>query len=627
MADATFPLFPIASFLAFVLSLVPLTWHVQAWNSGTCAYMLWTATACLMSFVNSIVWKGNAIDVAPVWCDISSKLLLGASIGIPASGLCISRRLYKISSVRTVSITRKDKIRAIMVDLSIAVGIPVVIMILHVVVQPHRYDILEDVGCYAALYNTLPAYFLVLMWPLVLGTISFVFSALCLRAFYIRRLQFAQILAHNTSLNTSRYMRLMSLAILDMSCTIPLCAVSIYLGNYGVQLAPWISWDDTHYNFGRVGQIPALVWRTDRMYEISVEMTRWLPVACGFLFFGLFGFADEAMRHYKQVLAVVEKKVGLAPDSKLRGFKLPHPKWNDSKGAKGGLPVYASPAKDSADAFAARKKELYGTPTTDTFLSSTNASTFTFDPEKGVPLPSSPATTAPPPEYEFHERDLPDVPVNVGRLSIDFQVVSPSSSSSSSSSKGPSSSSHTPASSAPSSPTSPDSHIPAAWRGSVNAAAPSSAAVSFPPPPRPSHASMHQPPHTSMQQPSRTSMHQPSHTSLRSQTLPQHQRSQSSLRSLATSLASSGADVIYIYDAYQDDEEVGRRESLPPFSNLEPAPASTMSTTTTATQTPIADADEARQPAHSVAARQARYSRRPATPLPPLFVTRRTEEA
>ncbi|KAL1704013.1 mating pheromone receptor Bbr2 [Schizophyllum commune] len=614
MTDATFPLFPIASFLAFVLSLVPLTWHVQAWNSGTCAYMLWTATACLMSFVNSIVWKGNAIDVAPVWCDISSKLLLGASIGIPASGLCISRRLYKISSVRTVSITRKDKIRAIMVDLSIAVGIPVVIMILHVVVQPHRYDILEDVGCYAALYNTLPAYFLVLMWPLVLGTISFVFSALCLRAFYIRRLQFAQILAHNTSLNTSRYMRLMSLAILDMSCTIPLCAVSIYLGNYGVQLAPWISWDDTHYNFGRVGQIPALVWRTDRMYEISVEMTRWLPVACGFLFFGLFGFADEAMRHYKQVLAVVEKKVGLAPDSKLRGFKLPHPKWNDSKGAKGGLPVYASPAKDSADAFAARKKELYGTPTTDTFLSSTNASTFTFDPEKGVPLPSSPATTAPPPEYEFHERDLPDVPVNVGRLSIDFQVVSPSSASSSSSSSGPSSPSHTPASSAPSSPFSASRQPSNAQQQRSRSPLRSQTLPRQQPP----HTSMHQPSHTSMQQPSYTSMHQPSHTSLRSQTLPQHQRSQSSLRSLATSLASSGADVIYIYDAYQDDEEVGRRESLPPFSNLEP---------TAAAQMPISGADEARQPAHSVAARQARYSRRPATPLPPLFVTRRMEEA
>jgi len=45
-----------------------------------------------------------------------------------------------------------------------------------VVVQPHRFDILEDVGCYPVIYTTLPAYFLVYMWPVLLGSISFVYS-------------------------------------------------------------------------------------------------------------------------------------------------------------------------------------------------------------------------------------------------------------------------------------------------------------------------------------------------------------------------------------------------------------------------------------------------------------------
>lgn len=44
------------------------------------------------------------------------------------------------------------------------------------IVQPHRFDILEDIGCYASIYNTIPAYFLVFMWPVVLGVISFVYS-------------------------------------------------------------------------------------------------------------------------------------------------------------------------------------------------------------------------------------------------------------------------------------------------------------------------------------------------------------------------------------------------------------------------------------------------------------------
>lgn len=40
------------------------------------------------------------------------------------------------------------------------------------VVQGHRFDIYEEVGCFPATYNTLPAYFLVHMWPVVLGLCS-----------------------------------------------------------------------------------------------------------------------------------------------------------------------------------------------------------------------------------------------------------------------------------------------------------------------------------------------------------------------------------------------------------------------------------------------------------------------
>ena len=70
MTDITYPLFPILSCLGFVLSLVPLTWHLQAWNSGTCYFMLWSALACLDKFVNSIVWADNALNSAPALCEI-----------------------------------------------------------------------------------------------------------------------------------------------------------------------------------------------------------------------------------------------------------------------------------------------------------------------------------------------------------------------------------------------------------------------------------------------------------------------------------------------------------------------------------------------------------------------------
>ena len=64
--------FTVFSGIGFILSVVPLYWHLESWNVGTCMYMIWTALACLVHFVGSIVWNGNAINWAPAWCDIGT---------------------------------------------------------------------------------------------------------------------------------------------------------------------------------------------------------------------------------------------------------------------------------------------------------------------------------------------------------------------------------------------------------------------------------------------------------------------------------------------------------------------------------------------------------------------------
>lgn len=75
MSDSTYPLYPVLALFGAVLVLIPLPWHLQAWNSGTCLYMFWTAVACLNLGVNSIVWHNSALNLAPVWCDICECLL------------------------------------------------------------------------------------------------------------------------------------------------------------------------------------------------------------------------------------------------------------------------------------------------------------------------------------------------------------------------------------------------------------------------------------------------------------------------------------------------------------------------------------------------------------------------
>lgn len=62
--------FTVFSAIGLVLSLIPLWWHLESWNVGTCMFMIWTALTCLVFFVDSIAWSGNIINWTPVWCDI-----------------------------------------------------------------------------------------------------------------------------------------------------------------------------------------------------------------------------------------------------------------------------------------------------------------------------------------------------------------------------------------------------------------------------------------------------------------------------------------------------------------------------------------------------------------------------
>ncbi|KAI0651369.1 pheromone A receptor-domain-containing protein [Trametes meyenii] len=339
--DPTYPLLPIFAFLGFVVGLIPLPWHLQAWNAGTCVYMIWASFACLVQFVNSIVWKDTAQNLAPVWCDISTKFIIGAGIGIPAATLCINRRLYAITSVRSVSISRDEKRRAFIVDLCISIGVPVLVMILHYIVQGHRFNIMQGAGCLPEIYNTPPAYPLVFMWPPLIGCVSFVYALLTLLSFLRHRIKFNEVISSSGGgLTISRYFRLMLLSISEMVCTIPIGAYSIYINTAGVILSPWVSWADTHANFSHVEEVPAIFWRSNRPFLISVIMGQWVYVFAAFLFFALFGFAEEARKHYRLAFWWVMKWIGIHP--KPKNEKLAFNKLS-------GLSNYGKPPRFSPD--------------------------------------------------------------------------------------------------------------------------------------------------------------------------------------------------------------------------------------------------------------------------------------
>ena len=115
----------------------------------------------------------------------------------------------------------------------------------------------------------------------------------------------------------NRYIRLMMLALSEMLFTVPISICSIYIANKGVQIQPWISWADTHYDFSYVGQIPAVVWRSNPNFRLSVELTRWLFPASGLMFFLLFGLGSEARKSYRSAFLRVAKIFGYKPASEM----------------------------------------------------------------------------------------------------------------------------------------------------------------------------------------------------------------------------------------------------------------------------------------------------------------------
>ncbi|KAI0341208.1 STE3-domain-containing protein [Trametopsis cervina] len=302
MSDPLYPAYTVIAFITAFIVLIPLPWHLQAWNAGTCLFMIWTSISCLNLAINSILFHSTAVDLAPVWCDISSRLLVAQGVAIPAASLCINRRLYKIASISSVArVTHAEKRRSVLVDMAIGLGIPLLQIVMQYIVSGHRYDIFEDIGCLPFTYNTPVAYPLSIVWPVVIGLVSALYCILTLRAFFKRRVQFNQFLSRNNSLTANRYFRLMGLATTELLCTTPIAAYGMWLNIQNSPISPWISWADTHFNYSQVDQYPALLWRASRNTVISFEMTRWSPVFCGIVFFAFFGFAGEARRHYREI--------------------------------------------------------------------------------------------------------------------------------------------------------------------------------------------------------------------------------------------------------------------------------------------------------------------------------------
>ncbi|KAF5329526.1 hypothetical protein D9619_009306 [Psilocybe cf. subviscida] len=315
-----YPQLPIFSLLAAVLVLIPLPWHWRARNVATLALIFWLSVVNLIYGVNSLIWAGNVDYRIPVWCDITTKVVVGASYALPLSTLCICKHLEMVSSSRKVSYDSRDRRRRMIFEIVLCFLVPILFMALHYIVQGHRFDIFEDFGCQAAMYISIQAVFIIWFPQLLFSVITFLYASLALYNFLRRRLTFAAHLQNsNSALTTNRYMRLIAMSLAQMVCGTSLTSYNLY-NNVKVGLRPWTSWADVHSDWNRADQ-----WLLDELppaFVNSMFLLWWAMPISAYIFFVFFGFGEEAKKEYKRFYAWFRKAVLRRPADDKKGLPM-----------------------------------------------------------------------------------------------------------------------------------------------------------------------------------------------------------------------------------------------------------------------------------------------------------------
>lgn len=240
------------------------------------------------------------MNVAPVWCDIATKIQIGANMALPACCLCICIQLARIASVRQAQSTYTSKLRRTLVDTAICWLLPMIYMALHYIVQGHRFDIVEDFGCRPTIYVSIAAICIIWVPPITVALLTVGYAGVAVMYFFRRRITFAKNLRDSkTGLTTSQYFRLMGMAVVEMFWGLLVTSLNMWFTcQHG--LRPWISWDNVHDGFSQIAYFPTVIIPPT---TLAWTYALWCVVPISsVLFFAFFSFGEDAMKDYRKSL-------------------------------------------------------------------------------------------------------------------------------------------------------------------------------------------------------------------------------------------------------------------------------------------------------------------------------------
>jgi len=287
-------------------------------------YSFWVALTNLQQFVNSIIWHNNNNIVAPVWCDISIRLQLVAPIGIRACTLVLCIQLFNFTRFKDANIVESR--RSVILSMGLMLGLPLLILALYIIIQPFRFEILEEIGCVPTMYSFV-SYILfngpeLFFSAIAAALIPFTFPIF--NRMSVANKENLQAVNHSTG-TTGSYKRQMVIVCLDTAFNLPVLIVAliqdITSGKANDENLPYKSWSNVHHGaggtyspeqgLGTILEESATSWSTNKWSTLSVKWDEWIFVAYAIVFFAVFGTTREMKKLASDCVRVALRRLRL----------------------------------------------------------------------------------------------------------------------------------------------------------------------------------------------------------------------------------------------------------------------------------------------------------------------------
>ncbi|KAJ3486931.1 hypothetical protein NLI96_g3884 [Meripilus lineatus] len=237
---------------AFVSALLVLL-HIRTFwtlpTAATLCLIVWLAAVSFVVGVDALVWSQSVEVKLEVWCDIVTRLQVGANLALPATWFRQWMIIHGIIFGTDNRALAKAKMRRrAFLDFSFLILFPVLYMALFHIIQRHRFNLIETLGCRASTFASIPEFFFMWFIPilLALGTVCFIGVSL------VQMLRLGKKILLTSSSQVMRYTIMILAQVLWF-----LLIVSLYIFlDYQHGLHPWVSWDEVHSDFSRIETFP-----------------------------------------------------------------------------------------------------------------------------------------------------------------------------------------------------------------------------------------------------------------------------------------------------------------------------------------------------------------------------------